>query len=53
MGSGVVEFNVEPHQAIFADTNPHIIEFYKQIKSGVITANVVRNFLEREGKLLE
>ena len=53
MGSGVVGFNVEPHQAIFSDTNPHIIEFYKQIKSGVITANVVRNFLEKEGKLLE
>lgn len=28
MGSGVVGFNVEPHQAVFADTNPHIIEFY-------------------------
>ncbi len=52
MGSGVVGFNVEPHLAIFADTNPHIIEFYRQIKSGKITAGVVRNFLEREGKLL-
>lgn len=53
MGSGVVGFNVAPHKAIFADINPHIIEFYNQIKSGVITANVVHNFLEREGKLLE
>ena len=53
MGSGVVGFNIEPHQAIFADTNPHIIEFYNQIKSGVITPYVVRDFLEREGKLLE
>ena len=53
MGSGVVGCNVEPHQAIFSDTNPHIIEFYKQIKSGVITANVVHNFLEKERKLLE
>jgi DNA adenine methylase len=53
MGSGVVGFNIEPHQAIFADTNPHIIEFYNQIKSGAITSYVVRDFLEHEGKLLE
>lgn len=53
MGSGVVGFNIEPHHAIFADTNPHIIEFYNQIKSGVITSYIVREFLEQEGKLLE
>ncbi len=53
MGSGVVGFNIEPHRAVFADTNPHIIEFYNQIKSGVITSYVVREFLEREGKMLE
>lgn len=53
MGSGVVGFNIEPRQAVFADTNPHIIEFYNQIKSGIITPQVVRDFLEREGKLLE
>ena len=53
MGSGVVGFNIEPHRAIFADTNPHIIEFYNQIKSGIITPYVTRTFLEHEGKLLE
>ncbi len=53
MGSGVVGFNMEPKQAIFADTNPHIIEFYNQIKAGIITPHVVRVFLEHEGKLLE
>lgn len=53
MGSGVVGFNIEPHQAIFADTNPHIIEFYNQIKSGEITPYKVRTFLEHEGRLLE
>lgn len=53
MGSGVVGFNVEPHRAIFADVNPHIIEFYNQIKSGIITSYSVRAFLEKEGKLLE
>ncbi len=53
MGSGVVGFNIEPHHAIFADTNPHIIEFYNQIKSGEITSHIVRSFLESEGKKLE
>lgn len=53
MGSGVVGFNIEPHRAIFADINPHIIEFYNQIKRGIITPYVVRAYLEHEGKLLE
>lgn len=53
MGSGVVGFNVEPTHAIFADTNPHIIAFYNQIKEGIITPYTVRAFLEYEGKLLQ
>ena len=52
MGSGVVGFNIEPRRAIFADTNPHIIAFYNQIKSGIITPHIVRTFLENEGKQL-
>lgn len=53
MGSGVVGFNVVPYKAIFSDTNPYIIEFYNQIKSGKITSYKVREFLENEGKKLE
>ena len=53
MGSGVVGFNIEPHRAVFADTNPYIIAFYSQVQKGVITHTSVRAFLEREGKLLE
>ena len=52
MGSGVVGFNIEPNKAVFADTNPHIINFYNQIKDGTITPYIVRDYLEREGKLL-
>lgn len=52
MGSGVVGFNIAPMTAVFADTNPHIIEFYNQIKKGKITAYIVRNFLEEEGEIL-
>lgn len=53
MGSGVVGFNVEPRRAIFADINPYIIDFYNQIKAGVITPHIVRAFLEHEGELLK
>lgn len=52
MGSGVVGFNIAPHNAIFADTNPHIINFYKNIQEGSITPYGVRSFLENEGKKL-
>ena len=53
MGSGVVGFNIEPECAVFADTNPHIIRFYNQIKDGTINHSIVRRFLEEEGKKLE
>ena len=52
MGSGVVGFNIAHKRAIFADTNPHIIEFYNAIKHGIITPAIVRNFLEENGKKL-
>jgi len=52
MGSGVVGFNVRPQNAIFADTNPHLINFYNAIKEGKITPVIVKNFLESEGEKL-
>lgn len=52
MGSGVVGFNTAPNKAVFADTNPHIIKFYNEIKTGKITASFVREFLEQEGNYL-
>ena len=53
MGSGVVGFNVRPYRAIFADVNPHIINFYNSIKHGKITAGIAKEFLEKEGSLLQ
>lgn len=53
MGSGVVGFNIKPEKAVFADINPYIIDFYNRIKSGEITSETVRAFLEKEGTLLE
>lgn len=52
MGSGVVGFNIEPERAVFADANPHIINFYNRIKDGSITSGRVRAFLEAEGRNL-
>ena len=52
MGSGVVGFNLRPKRAIFAEKNPHIINFYNAIKNREITSQKVRIFLEIEGKKL-
>ena len=53
MGSAVVGLNVASCNAIFADINPHIINFYNQLKSGIITADIVKDFLIEHGALLE
>ena len=53
MGSGVVGFNMRPNRAIFADVNPHIINFYNAIKQGKITAGIAKEFLEKEGAHLQ
>lgn len=52
MGSGVVGFNAQPKKAIFADNNPHIINFYQAIKNKEITPIIAKDFLEKEGKKL-
>lgn len=52
MGSGVVGFNVRPKKALFADINPHIINFYNAIKKGEVTSAKAKAFLETEGLLL-
>lgn len=52
MGSGVVGFNLEPKKAIFSDTNPYIIQFYKDIQDKRITSLIVREYLEKEAPKL-
>lgn len=52
MGSGVIGFNLRPKKAIFADKNPHLIQFYRAIQSGEITPTKARTFLQTEGELL-
>lgn len=53
MGSGVVGFNIRPRKAVFADINPHIVNFYNAIKDGSITAGIAKEFLEHEGEILQ
>ncbi|MCL2591812.1 MAG: Dam family site-specific DNA-(adenine-N6)-methyltransferase [Defluviitaleaceae bacterium] len=52
MGSGVVGFNIMPKKAVFSDTNPHIIQFYKDIQSGTLSNTSVKEYLlEHTNKL--
>ncbi len=52
LGSGVVGFNIRPQRAVFADSNPHIINFYNAINQATITPVVVKAFLQKEGSCL-
>ncbi len=51
-GSCVVPLNIHPRRALLCDTNIHIIQFYKDIQTGLITAGSVRGFLRQEGERL-
>lgn len=53
LGSGVVLFNVAPRNAIGAETNMHIINFYKAMQSRRLTPAAVRTHLEVEGANLQ
>ena len=52
MGSGAVAFNMRPKRALLADSNPHVIRFYKAVADGEISPASARRFLEREGGAL-
>lgn len=45
LGTGIVAFNMRPHNALLCDTNPHIIRFYKDVQSGLINGVRVRDYL--------
>lgn len=53
VGTGVVAFNVAPLRAKLTDKNKYIISFYQGIQKGIITSDVVREFLEFHGNELE
>lgn len=52
-GTGVVGLNtIVGGKRIVGDTNPYIIEFYRGIQNGEVTAYKMRNYLHHEGELL-
>lgn len=53
VGTGVVAFNIVPAKAVLSDKNQYIIALYQGIQKGVITSNIVREFLEYHGAQLE
>ena len=54
LGSGVVLFNLQPEKALVADTNKHIITFYRDIQARKINEVTVKAYLiEMGAKLLE
>jgi DNA adenine methylase len=52
MGTGVVGFNARFRAALMADVNPHLVRFYSEVKNDIITPEIVRDYLEREGEKL-
>lgn len=52
IGSGTVLFNLNPKRALVADTNKHIIDFYRLVQRGEITPASARTFLQYEGAKL-
>ena len=53
-GTGVVGINSPlGGRRIVGDSNPHVINFYNSIKSGIVTPQSMREYLQREGELLE
>jgi DNA adenine methylase len=53
MGSGCVVFNLQPQKALISDTNHHLINIYKRIQSKDITPLKLKDFLEKEGAILQ
>lgn len=52
LGSGAVALNIAPPKAYLADTNPHVIKFYKDIQSGNICPDYVMSELTEMGRKL-
>jgi len=53
LGTGVVAFNSGFDSALLGDNNPHLINFYQNIKDGVITPDSMKQYLQIEGELLK
>lgn len=52
IGSGVVAINSPAKDFLVADTNIHLINFYKELYNKEITSVEIKSYLESEGKIL-
>ena len=52
MGTGVVGFNAGFPVSLMSDINPHLISFYEGLRTDLITADVVDDYLTKEGLAL-
>jgi DNA adenine methylase len=52
-GSCVVALNIQPKKAVLADSNIHIIQFYKDIQNRTVTPGGVKEFLVEQGERLK
>lgn len=52
LGSGAVLLNIRPHRAVAADSCVPVIDFYRSLQNGRITAACVEAFLQTEGERL-
>lgn len=52
LGTGVVAFNSGYKKAILNDSNPHIINFYKQVQEKSITSLTIKQYLTEADKHL-
>lgn len=53
VGGGSVPLAVKPERALLCDSNPHLIAFFRSVQDGSLTADGIRRYLRREGRLLE
>ena len=51
-GSCVVALNVQPKRALLCDSNIHIIQFYKDIQTGLLSPCRVKEYLKEHGERL-
>lgn len=52
MGSGVVLFTTGAARALAADSNTHLVRFYRAVQEGLVNPTSARLHLESEGAIL-
>lgn len=52
-GSCVVALNLQPQKALLADSNIHIIQFYRDIQTRLITPGTAKEYLVEQGQQLK